>query len=209
LAGTCVCCVKFSRNKRKRQPIGMLGRISGNHDWLFANASACVSCGFRLRNARNASDCVWMETGPETASVLCRSHLIAAYCLFWFSRQPSRNTPPSMNESCSFHSLIYYLLSTRDCTEDVPQTFHPLEILIFSTSQHISQQYYAACLQISNEIYTFREKNISLTLNVGMRDWYRRNRDQWRNILDWRPLDKLHKRPHTPEFTEEFINYYY
>ena len=45
----CVRCVKFSRNKRKRQPIGMLGRSSGNHDWLLANASACVSCGFRLR----------------------------------------------------------------------------------------------------------------------------------------------------------------
>jgi len=41
----------------------MLGRSSGNHDWLLANASGCVSCGFRLRNARNASDCVWMETG--------------------------------------------------------------------------------------------------------------------------------------------------
>jgi len=38
-----------SRNKRKRQPIGVLGRNSGNHDWLLANASACVSCGFRLR----------------------------------------------------------------------------------------------------------------------------------------------------------------
>ena len=52
LAGACVCCV--------------LGRSSGNHDWLFANASACVSCGFCLRNARNASDCVWMETGLYT-----------------------------------------------------------------------------------------------------------------------------------------------
>jgi len=30
------------RNKRKRQPIGMLGRSSGNHHWLLANASACV-----------------------------------------------------------------------------------------------------------------------------------------------------------------------
>ena len=44
----CVRCVnetrkKLSRNKRKRQPIGMLGRSSGNHDWLLANASACVS----------------------------------------------------------------------------------------------------------------------------------------------------------------------
>ena len=32
------------------------------NDWLLANASACISCGFRLRNARSASDCVWMET---------------------------------------------------------------------------------------------------------------------------------------------------
>jgi len=47
----------------QRQPIEMLGQSSGNHDWLLANASAWVSCGFRLRNARNASDCVWMETG--------------------------------------------------------------------------------------------------------------------------------------------------
>ena len=60
----CVRCVRYvneNRNKRKRQPIGMLDRSSGNHDWLLANASACVSCGFRLRNAlnaRNGSDCV-------------------------------------------------------------------------------------------------------------------------------------------------------
>jgi len=46
----------------KRQPIRMLGRSNGNHDWLLANASACVSSVFRLRNARNASDFVWMET---------------------------------------------------------------------------------------------------------------------------------------------------
>ena len=73
----CVRCVnenrkkrkrlRFSRNKRKRQPIVMLGRSSGNHDWLLANASACVSYGFRLRNARNASDRVWMETGLESS----------------------------------------------------------------------------------------------------------------------------------------------
>jgi len=48
-------CVGKQRNKRKRQPIGMLGRSSGNHNWLLANASACVSFGFRLRNACNAS----------------------------------------------------------------------------------------------------------------------------------------------------------
>ena len=44
----------------------MLGHSSGNHDWLLANAIACVYCGFHLRNARNASDCVWMETGLYT-----------------------------------------------------------------------------------------------------------------------------------------------
>ena len=49
-----LCCVKFSRNKRKRQPIKMLGRSSGNHDWLLANAS----------------DCVWMETGPNRAALI-------------------------------------------------------------------------------------------------------------------------------------------
>ena len=38
--------------------IGMLGRSSGNHDWLLANARTCVSCDFRLSNTRNASDCV-------------------------------------------------------------------------------------------------------------------------------------------------------
>ena len=74
----CVRCVNenrkkrkrlFSRNKRKRQPIGMLGRSSGNHDWLLANASACVSCAFRLRNASNASYCIWMETGLEPISL--------------------------------------------------------------------------------------------------------------------------------------------
>ena len=31
LAGACVCCVKFSRNKRKCQPIGMFGRSSGRN----------------------------------------------------------------------------------------------------------------------------------------------------------------------------------
>ena len=46
----------------------MLGRSSGNHDWLLVNASTCVSCGFRLRNARNASDCVWIETELNSAT---------------------------------------------------------------------------------------------------------------------------------------------
>jgi len=40
-----IACV-VSRNKRKRQPIGMLSRSSGNHDWLLANASACVFLRF-------------------------------------------------------------------------------------------------------------------------------------------------------------------
>ena len=31
----CVRCV--NENRKKRQPIGMLGQSSGNHDWLLAN----------------------------------------------------------------------------------------------------------------------------------------------------------------------------
>jgi len=52
-------------------------------DWLpvwlkpgfHSNASACVSCGFRLRNACNASDCVWMETGLDVC--------LSVYALVW------------------------------------------------------------------------------------------------------------------------------
>ena len=92
----CVACV------RKRQPIGMLGRSSCNHDWLLANASACVSCGFRLRNARNASDCVWMETGLEaclrnretwrctiTTTFNCLLAYLLTYCNMLMPFQPS------------------------------------------------------------------------------------------------------------------------
>ena len=60
----------------KRQPIGMLGRSSGNHDWLLANASAGVSCGFCLRNA---SDCVWMETGLNSVCSLQSLELRAMF----------------------------------------------------------------------------------------------------------------------------------
>jgi len=77
--------VKISRNKRKRQPIGMLGRSSGNHDWLLANARACVSCGFRLHNALNASDCIWMELGFSlcvcVAVCLCAAHILWGLCV--------------------------------------------------------------------------------------------------------------------------------
>jgi len=59
LASACVFCVKISRNKRKRQPIEMLGRSSGNHEWLLANASDCVyfewKPGFILTNTTLAS----------------------------------------------------------------------------------------------------------------------------------------------------------
>jgi len=60
----------LSRNKRKRQPIGMLGQSSGNHDWLLANASACVSCGFHLRNARNASELKRLRLDGNRALVI-------------------------------------------------------------------------------------------------------------------------------------------
>ena len=73
----CVRCVNENRKKRKRQPIGMLGRSSGNHDWLLANASAYVSCGFRLHNA---SDCVWMESGLQIDMVCCVNSSDVKFC---------------------------------------------------------------------------------------------------------------------------------
>jgi len=42
---TNVVIIAIGWRLRKLQPIGMLGRSVGNHDWLLANASACVSCG--------------------------------------------------------------------------------------------------------------------------------------------------------------------
>jgi len=55
-----------------KQPI-MVATASTEHSYWLALAfvawklsANCVSCGFRLRNARNASDCVWMETGLDT-----------------------------------------------------------------------------------------------------------------------------------------------
>jgi len=62
-----------------KQPI-LVATASTEHSyWLaLAYASACLSCGFRLRNARNASDCVWMETGPNSVFIdvsVCSSRL--------------------------------------------------------------------------------------------------------------------------------------
>ena len=57
-----IACVNENRKKRKR-----LRWQAANHgchcfDRAFLLAGACVCCVFRLRNA---SDCVWMETGLE------------------------------------------------------------------------------------------------------------------------------------------------
>jgi len=43
---------KFSRNKRKRQPIGMLGRSSGNHDWLLGKRLRFLRFSFTQRTQR-------------------------------------------------------------------------------------------------------------------------------------------------------------
>ena len=74
LAFSCVACgVNETRKKRKR--LRWQAANNGCHcfDPAFLLAGACVCCvnacvswGFRLRNTRNASDCVWMETGLET-----------------------------------------------------------------------------------------------------------------------------------------------
>ena len=42
----------------------MLGRSSGNHDWLLANASACVSCGLVFVYAKHATQAIAFEWKP-------------------------------------------------------------------------------------------------------------------------------------------------
>jgi len=59
----CVCCVNENHKKRKRLRWQAANHCCHCFDRAFLLAGACVSCGFRLRNARNACDCVWMETG--------------------------------------------------------------------------------------------------------------------------------------------------
>ena len=88
LAGACVCCVKISQNKHNRQPIGMLGRSSGNCDWLLANAS----------------DCVWMETGlQQHSTVLTRCNSITAHTVHYSS---DRDTAVRRRAATPRHCLL-------------------------------------------------------------------------------------------------------
>ena len=115
----CVRCVNENRKKRKRQPIGMLGRSSGNNDWLLANASACVSCGFRLRNTRNASNCFWMETG------LTYQHHSRVRCTVYTKAKPCSHT----------HIMLINTTSAR-CNDWNPS--------VAPAWTHIHLQYYIA-----------------------------------------------------------------
>ena len=102
-----IACVNENRKKHKR-----LRWQAANHgchcfDWAFllagacvccVNASACVSCGFRLRNA---SDCVWMETGLN-----CRL-LIAAFSVHISQpREPRRGRLTRLRTHCHIWTLI-------------------------------------------------------------------------------------------------------
>ena len=60
-------------------------RSSGNHDWLLANASACVSCSFRLRNARNAIKRLRLN-GNGLYRIWSKS---TTYSMFWHQRRHS------------------------------------------------------------------------------------------------------------------------
>ena len=53
--------------QQTQAPANRNARLKQWQPWLAAcqRKHACVSCGFRLRNERNASDCVWMETGLD------------------------------------------------------------------------------------------------------------------------------------------------
>jgi len=104
-------CVNENRNKRKR-----LRWQAANHGchcfdraFLLAgacvccvNASAYVSCGFRLRNARNASDCVWMETGLYSTT----NRLLREGTSLSFTSAPVRQYPMQSGRSYVMMSII-------------------------------------------------------------------------------------------------------
>ena len=93
----------ISRNKRKRQPIGMLGQSSGNHDWLLANASACVSCAFvYATHAKQAIAFEWKpgfmrnNIGPTTdpccSPHITRTSAVGCWMCCQVNGQPSTHT---------------------------------------------------------------------------------------------------------------------
>ena len=91
-------CVNENRKKRKRLRWQAANRGYHCFDRAFLLAGACVccvkicvSCGFRLRNARNASDCVWMETGLKNHTLLQ-------------GRRRRSSAPFSLNIECRLHS---------------------------------------------------------------------------------------------------------
>jgi len=67
----CVHCVNENRNKRKRQPIGMFGRSSGNHEsCLPTQALAFLVVFVYATHATQAIAFEWiMETGLNTLIV--------------------------------------------------------------------------------------------------------------------------------------------
>jgi len=108
-----VRCVNENRMKRKR-----LRWQAANHgchcfDRVFLLAGACVCCVKFARNARNASDCVWMETGLYTHYT--HIHNVCRHLYSYWSMRPIvivvvscyTDRPNSASSVCDRPIIIY------------------------------------------------------------------------------------------------------
>ena len=73
-----------------------------------SNAIACVSCGFRLRNARNASDCVRLNGNRALYSLTSRPErrfvLSESRCNVWWHHRWTCTAPLSVPCQIGFHA---------------------------------------------------------------------------------------------------------
>ena len=126
----CVRCVNENRKKRKR-----LRWQAANHgchcfNRAFLLAGACVCCVKYARNARNASDCVWMETGLYATAVGVSKDYVSPVVAH-ISRKADailaeRTCHCDMLTSSQFVSLYIYILELcLKCSQAVHQWRYP------------------------------------------------------------------------------------
>jgi len=84
-------CVRLDEAAANR----MLVRSSGNHDWLLANASACVYPGFHP-NATHATQAIAFGWKPGLSDVDCR----VLYLTLLMVRYIKRDTVPATHYWC-------------------------------------------------------------------------------------------------------------
>jgi len=125
---------RFSRNKRKRQPIGMLGRSSGNHDWLLCQRKRLRFLQFsftqrtqhtqRKRLRLNGNRALSITDNENVACILC--HVVfnvrQSYCTRYSSRL---DVCPSVRQT-----LVYCVETAQPIVKLSSLTGSPM-ILVF------------------------------------------------------------------------------